>query len=352
MKRLKTRKINMKMLLKCNKFLLASFVCLFVGCQTLHSSTFSNLNVGSGTNASVIQVAQEMELSDKKVANSMGENVKYQIQMFEDYVKSYGSANEKMKAQYQFGKKSEPYIECFQNVNLLKSKKAQEETENLLSEDFDEHYDNKSTRDFHNELLNEDGSIETVGLSENIMTTEEAAKAKRANLFMLEPFPVSKLPEDLNDTKSGVDYNHLRQQKKTRLAMSASTLNYANARRLPLLDAEDLKYADPNVDISDNENVKDNKTSTQALEDVFVDARFANPEWYNGNNGLHGMTSTGVYRELLLMQAAKYNQKLHKLKMLDQIAFMLAQQSLDKNNKDMRSVLNQLRDKATSSHVD
>ena len=158
-----------------------------------------------------------------------------------------------------------------------------------------------------------------------LIADQDMAKAEVLAQLAVNPFPTPKVPDRLKGSVAGKEALYRQQVKKARLAVAHDTVNDVIASHAPLVDAgavlEALKnsmgHSKTSVPMNDQ-----GRTSLMAFLDVWSDARFGNPNWFQ--ELFDSTDEIKILKEIAFMRALSVEMQRSQLKFEMRNSHMLA----------------------------
>ena len=158
-----------------------------------------------------------------------------------------------------------------------------------------------------------------------LIADQDMAKAEVLAQLAVNPFPTPKVPDGLKGSVAGKDALYRQQVKKARLAVAHDTINDVIASHAPLVDAGAVLEALKNSMGHSKTSVPMNeqgRTSLMAFLDVWSDARFGNPNWFQ--ELFDSTDEIKILKEIAFMRALSVEMQRSQLKFEMRNSHMLA----------------------------
>lgn len=309
----------------------------------------------------VRDVGESLEAAQEKTTKTIDEHFKLQNKLLTDLFKGLGNANQKMESFKNYGPNSDSYIECDSSIGrqVAEGKVAEREMSKLIQSDLKEHSTTHNTsRPLYQRLLaqeSEDINASYLFPQDSTLATEDVGKAKEMIKTVIDPFPPPTINDDLKDSSKGQDYEILRKIREARMSVPRAVMSDVVSAYSPTMElgsfAEEVKEK---MGISDESMsyAKDGKVSPMAFLSLMTDMRFANPDWYQGPNGIHSKTTPGLLRELLIMNSVRMEMQRRQTKSLQYMSVMFAEQLADNVNNQFEPQMKRLRKQVLNKIID
>lgn len=296
----------------------------------------------------ILGVGQGLRDGSNKTTATINKNFETQNSVLRQALTGMGVGMERTENMTMFGPDSRGYNTGDESTEFGSSVQsgmnAKARTSQKLRDDLDSYYREFDSRQKILERLlaapsgNEPGNKDTLA-SDELAATKERAKT------VLDPLPALNLAQNLDKGRTAESYKSTRKVKDSRLLIPTAVMSDLIAARAPVMGLEDWsEKMHGNMGGKDDPGrASDGKLSANGLAGTLTDMRFANQDWMAGQDGIHGMTKTGLLREILMSRADKLMEEYRKMLWLDRMAALMAQKQLSQN-KELDYVLESARE--------
>lgn len=275
-------------------------------------------------------VLEDKIVTQTKLQKEMHEN---EMKTLRDLLVGFGAAQERARAQDQFGELSRPNMAC-DGQELGAGIQVGKKAEKLVAADYltrsaihnlgIDQKNEQLSRQWLNSLEEQRLSAESLMPTTGAFKTDEDLKAARDLTFVLtNPYPS---PAKAPTSAAASAYEAQRRLKQARLALPQKALSEIVAARAPVIELG--AWAKDTWEKAGGEGepmgVVNGKISATGLIDLLVDARFGNPNWYDS---LNEMNSLGLQREQLHLQVAQMEMMRRTMRMLEMLVALEAQRA-------------------------
>lgn len=293
---------------------------------------FDGLTVLSG----ILAIGQGLRDGSNKTAAAIDKNFETQDAYIRQLITSFGVAHNKAENNRIFGQQSKAYNtfhDAFDS-GVASGLVARDRISAKARDDMQIYIRNFKTKKQILDRFNQVPSGFALG-TDQTLTAQELATNKEVFKTALDPFPALNLPEDLNQKPLTQSYKSTRKAKEAQLLIPTAVFGDLLAAYAPVIDAAGwpIQVYEKMGGENESPQVIDGKLSMNGLLKILSDMRFASHDWAAGANGLHGMTKTGVLREMLLSRVDKLMIEYRNMLWLDRMAALLAQKQLSRNQE-------------------
>ena len=263
---------------------------------------------------------------------AIGQMIKVQNQFLEDLMKSIAVSQEQAIIERTYGDQSIPKIIC-NNKDLAATRNQVEKSLTLKAlAEARKHNEQYSQRQDANNAIDNmlanapkgDGLVKI--LSADTIQPVDQKKALESLIYLTDRTPPRPLTDNEKKGIAAREYERVREIRNKKIAIPQKVFADHVTSRLPTLPlgpwAADQWQAMGGT--GPVPGVVDDKISSVALTNFFVDSRIANPNWLAVD--VISMNEVGLLRESLYMQAVDLYMKRKQTSLLEQIALMLALQ--------------------------
>lgn len=296
----------------------------------------SDLNLGGFSVLSgILAIGQGLRGGSNKASAAMNKNAEAQNAYIRQLIAGMGTAREKSDNMEMFGPGSRAYNTAGKfGSGVQVGIGAQKHLSGKIRDDIHTYSRQFDSRKKILERLRGAPAGNKYGAADT-MSLQELAASKEIAKTVINPFPALDLNENLDQGRTAEGYKSTRKAKDARLLLPIGVLSDLIAEQAPVLNLEGWPGQMHERLGGEGEPLRaeDGKLSMNGLIGMLADMRFANQDWLAGENGIHGMTYTGVLRELLMAKVDKLMVQYRRMLWLDRMAALMAQKQLPKDKE-------------------
>lgn len=286
------------------------------------------------------RMARALRTGQNQIISTLDSAFETQNTVLHQLLTSLEENRQKMINARTFGPRSEAYGSNIEGGSLVKVLQGINVEEGLSSnfreaiDDYIRGFDGNHERLAYYSLVDLDDFDSTFFFpGNNVLNTNQQEQALFALRSIIDPFPNPELPSNFNGDDLG--YESLRKAKYSRLVMPTSVLSEITSSYMPTIELDEWSkdlYARMGGE-GDPPQLNDGKLSVMGYIDLMVKSRFANQDWFAGDEGIHGKTESGILKEIAVMQALQTEMQRRQMRHMQQTAGLLAQGQASDNRE-------------------
>jgi hypothetical protein len=315
-------------------------------------------SASSTITTTVKTVGKSLKMSQKKVVSAINKNFEAQNSILRQILTSVGVSREKMMNTRMFGPQSKAYgVGIVDNrlQSVMSGMRAESYTEAKFNKSLSKHsreFEKKAQTNVFYAKQNASAISPTIfSPHKTVFSSSESKKVHDSIRAIVDPFPSQKIPPHFQGTNAAQKYNSLRKIKYSYLAQPVAVMSSIAASKMPLFklgDWAEKTYRRMGAEGNPPQVVND-RISLTGYIDLMVNSRFSNQDWYTGKQGIHSMTTTGVMRELLVMNSVNMKMQQMQMRYMQQMAGLLAQEQAMGTGNRFNGSLDKLFEKVVKS---
>lgn len=290
-----------------------------------------------GYNEGILRVAQALERNNNQITGSIDQNFEIQNHILRDLLAGLEVSKKQIDGQRTFGDTSKTYSAGFDDYSRQTGigERVTDTLSSKLRDDLDEYMHKFKTRHEQKEFISSVNGSSNLFFLEDSLNPEEAGQVAD----MVKLIVMAQPPLDLNDSNQiGEDYRSSRKIMDSKMLIPVTAFGDMIANKMATAELGDWHTKiQKRMDNSDAENV--DRLSQDKLMDIKAASRFANNDWINGAEGIHGKTQIGVLREYIVQEVDNLKMKFHKMVLLDKIVTLLCQKQTGKAGDDVNYLM-------------